>query len=110
MPPFEHAAAFGYDGTNDYYNFLARVAEEMPGTSVMELGTCTGGSTSYLAAAGAASVISVDIWQQPARRERLTALTDVELRERDTTDPTLADVLGKWCCRLPPALQLGWSR
>jgi predicted O-methyltransferase YrrM len=38
--------SFGFDGSNQYYNLLNAVAKELQPNLVVELGTCTGGSTS----------------------------------------------------------------
>ena len=42
--------SFGRDPSNPYYDLLYTVAKELQPSLVVELGTCTGGSTSHLAA------------------------------------------------------------
>ncbi len=83
--------SFGFDGSNPYYNLLYSVAKELQPKFVVELGTCTGGSTSHLAAGTSGKVLSIDIEIRPDARERLLAFDNVELMQGDTSDPALAD-------------------
>ncbi len=81
--------SFGFDGSNPYYNLLYSVAKELQPDFVVELGTCTGGSTSHLAAGTNCKVISIDIEIRPDARERLLAFDNIELIQGDTQDPAL---------------------
>ena len=63
---------------------------------VVELGTCTGGSTSYLGAGCPETrVISVDIVQHPEVAKRLTVFPNVELWTYDTNDPAFREAVEK---------------
>jgi predicted O-methyltransferase YrrM len=63
---------------------------------VVELGTCTGGSTSYLGAASPTTrVISVDIVQHHETAKRLAYFPNVELWADNTNDPALYTALEK---------------
>jgi predicted O-methyltransferase YrrM len=62
---------------------------------VVELGTCTGGSTSYIASAGATRVVSIDIEQRSTAKDALSVFDSVELWQRDTKDPLLVDEVRK---------------
>ncbi len=53
--------SFGFDGSNPYYNLLYAVAKALQPQLVVDLGTCTGGSASHLAAGTNGKVISIDI-------------------------------------------------
>lgn len=81
--------SFGLDGSNPYYNLLYTVAQELQPQFVVELGTCTGGSTSHLAAGTSGKVLSIDIEIRPDARERLLAFDNVELMQGDTRDAAL---------------------
>jgi predicted O-methyltransferase YrrM len=87
--PFESRQTWGRDGSNSYYDFVANVVIETKAQLVLELGTCTGCSTSYLAAAGAVRVFSIDIEQRDTARQALSRFSKVELWQRDTRDLAL---------------------
>ncbi len=87
--------SFGFDGSNPYYNLLYSVAKELQPKLVIELGTCTGGSTSHLAAGTSGKVLSIDIEIRPDARELLLAFDNVELMQGDTRDPELVAEVAK---------------
>jgi tetratricopeptide (TPR) repeat protein len=88
MTPVVHPLVYGRDASNPYYDFLFRLVERYKPKLVVELGTCTGGSTSYLAAGCAETrVISVDIQQNPLVAQRHSCFPNVELWQCDTKDP-----------------------
>lgn len=87
--------SFGSDGSNRYYDLLYSVARELQHIFVVELGTCTGGSTSHLAAGSSGKVLSIDIEVRPDARERLLAFDNVELMQGDTRDATLVAEVAK---------------
>ena len=94
MPLVSHPLVYGRDASNPYYDFLYRLVENYKPRLVVELGTCTGGSTSYLAAANPDTrVISVDIIQHPEVAKRLSAFPNVELWTYDTRDPAFKERL-----------------
>ncbi len=86
---------FGLDGSNPYYNLLYSVAKELQPKLIVELGTCTGGSTSHLAAGTSSKVLSVDIEIRADARERLLAFDNVELMQGDTRNPELVTEVAK---------------
>lgn len=83
--------SYGFDGSNQYYNLLYVVAKELQPNLIVELGTCTGGSTSYLAAGTSGKVLSIDIEIRPDAKKRLFAFDCVELTQGDTRDPDLVN-------------------
>ncbi len=87
--------SFGFDGSNPYYNLLYSVAKERQPNLVVELGTCTGGSTSHFAAGTGGKVLSIDIEIRPDATNRLLAFDNIELRQGDTRDPALAAEVAK---------------
>ncbi len=87
--------SFGLDGSNQYYSLLYSVAKELQPNLVVELGTCTGGSTSHLAAGTSDKVLSIDIEIRPDARERLLAFQNVELMQGDTRDTELVAEVAK---------------
>ncbi len=87
--------SFGFDGSNPYYNLLYSVAKELQPNLVVELGTCTGGSTSHLAAGTSGKVLSIDIEIRPDAKKRLLAFDNVELMQGDTRDPELVAEIAK---------------
>ena len=89
--------SFGFDGSNPYCNLIYSVAKELQPEFVVELGTCTGGSTSHLAAGTSGKVLSIDIEIRPDARERLFAFDNVELMQGDTRDPNLAAEVAMRC-------------
>lgn len=95
MPTVQHPLVYGRDASNPYYDFLYRLVERYKPRLVVELGTCTGGSASYLAACPETRVISVDIVQHPEVVNRLAAFPNVELWTFDTRDPALKATLEK---------------
>jgi len=69
LPRLQDQRTFGRDNSNPYYDFLAYVARELPAGKVLELGTCTGACTSYLAVSRAdCHVLTVDISVRPRQR------------------------------------------
>ena len=78
--------SFGRDASNPYYGLLYTVSKELQPKFVVELGTCTGGSTSHLAAGTSGNVLSIDIEIRPDARERLLVFDNVELMHGDTLD------------------------
>ena len=62
---------------------------------IVELGTCTGGSTSHFAAGTTGKVISVDIESRPDTIERLKSFGNIELIVGNTRDPSLAWQISK---------------
>ncbi len=88
---FEHPSqcpdsrSFGLDGSNQYYTLLYDVANEFQ-PKLVELGTCTGGSTSHLATGTSGKVLSIDIEIRHDARERLLAFDNVELIQGGTLD------------------------
>jgi predicted O-methyltransferase YrrM len=84
--------SFGRDGSNQYYSLLYSVAKELQPRQVVELGTCTGGSTSHLAAGPPGKVLSIDIEIRPDAKERLLTFDNIELLQGDTLD----EGLGRW--------------
>ena len=96
LPVVQHPLVYGRDRSNPYYDFLYRLVENYKPRLVVELGTCSGGSTSYLAAANPDTrVISVDIVQHPEVVQRLNGLPNVELWTYDTRDPAIKARLEK---------------
>lgn len=93
LPLVEDPRVFGRDGSNAYYDLLYWVAQRTQPTLVVELGTCTGGSTSHLAAGTPGSVISIDIDTRPDARERLKVFDNLELITGDTRDPQVASLV-----------------
>ena len=87
--------SFGLDGSNQYYNLLYSVAKELQPNLVVELGTCTGGSTSHLAAATAGKVLSIDNEIRPDAKERLLAFDNIELMQGDTRSSELVNEVAK---------------
>ncbi len=87
--------SYGFDGSNQYYNLLYSFAKELQPNLVVELGTCTGGSTSHLAAGPSGKVLSIDIEIRPDTKERLLAFDNVELIHGDTRDPALVAEIAK---------------
>ena len=81
---------FGRDASNPYYDLLYYVAKELPSDLIVELGTCTGGSTSHFAAGSTGKVISLDIESRPDTIERLKPFDNIELIVGNTRDPALA--------------------
>ena len=71
------------------------MAKELQPEYVVELGTCTGGSTSHLAAGTSGNVLSIDIEIRPDAKERLFAFDNVELMQGDTRDPALVAEVAK---------------
>ena len=88
LRPAYPANAFGRDPSNPYYDFLYHVVAELGADRVLELGTCTGGSASHMAAARReCRVFTVDILQHPVTREKLrTYSPNVELVQGDSCD------------------------
>ena len=96
MPPVAHSLVFGRDASNPYYDFLFRLVEQYKPRLVVELGTCTGGSTGYLAAGCPETrVISVDMLQHPETVKRLSVFANVELWTYNTNDRKLREALEK---------------
>ncbi len=87
--------SFGFDGSNQYYNLLYSTAKELQPELVVELGTCTGGSTSHLAAGITGKVLSIDIEIRSDAKERLLALDNVELIQGNTRSPELVKEVAK---------------
>ena len=87
--------SFGFEGSNQYYNLLYSVAKEFQPNLVVELGTCTGGSTSHLAAGTAGKVLSIDIEIRPDAKERLLAFDNVVLMQGDTRSNVLVAEVSK---------------
>ena len=87
--------SFGLDGSNQYYSLLYSVARELQPNLVVELGTCTGGSTSHFAAGTSGKVLSVDIELHPIAKERLLAFDNVELMQGNTRSPELVAEVAK---------------
>ncbi len=87
--------SFGFDGSNQYYNLLYSVANELQPVFVVELGTCTGGSTSHLAAGTSGNVLSIDIEIRPDAKERLLTFDNIELIQGDTRSPELVAEVAK---------------
>lgn len=93
LAPVVHPHVYGRDGSNPYYDLLYHVSlNEKPNLTV-ELGCCTGGSTSYLAAGSSGKVISIDIAIQEGARSRLAVFPNVELIEADTREPGTAELI-----------------
>ncbi len=87
--------SFGFDGSNPYYSLFYSGAKELQPKFVVELGTCTGGSTSHLAAGTSGNVLPIDIEIRPDARERLLAFDNIKLRHGDTRDPELVAEVAK---------------
>ncbi len=83
--------SYGFDGSNQYYNLLYSVAKVLLPKLVVELGTCTGGSTSHLAAGTTGKVLSIDIEIRPDAKERLLTFDNIELLYGDARSPDLAN-------------------
>ncbi|MBI1331444.1 MAG: hypothetical protein GC165_01040 [Armatimonadetes bacterium] len=81
---------YGRDPSNPYYDLLYWTAKEFQPRLIVELGTCTGGSTSHLAAGTKGKVVSIDIDQRDETRRKLEAFDNIELIEGDTRDAVLA--------------------
>jgi len=90
LPVPEDPRVFGRDGSNPYYDLLYWVSKRTRPTLTVELGTCTGGSTSNLAARSIGKVVSIDIELRPDARERLAAFENLEQIQADTRDPEVA--------------------
>ncbi|MBC8066388.1 MAG: class I SAM-dependent methyltransferase [Chlorobia bacterium] len=90
LEPVPDTRVFGRDPSNPYYDLLYWVANDFKPSLTVELGTCTGGSTSNLAAGSENQVISIDVDIRPGARERLAIFPNIELIHGDTRDPTLA--------------------
>lgn len=90
LEPVDHPLVFGRDGSNSYYDLLFHVARNENPNLTVELGCCTGGSTSYLAAGSHGHVLSIDVAIQEGARNRLAAFENTELIEADTRDPATA--------------------
>jgi cephalosporin hydroxylase len=84
MPPVCDPRTWGRDLSNPYYDLLYRLVVELSAGTVLELGTCEGGSASFLAAGGARQVVTVDIEPRPESSERLRAFPSVEAWHGDT--------------------------
>src|SRR5262249_50801553 len=82
---------FGRDSSNLYYDFLYWTVQKLAADVVVELGTCTGGSTSYLAAAGAGSVTSIDRHLRPEAVDRLSSFSNITLIEGDSRSKEIAE-------------------
>jgi len=96
MPPVVHPHVFGRDASNPYYDFMYRLVEHYKPRLVVELGTCTGGSTSYLAAGCPETrVISVDKIQHEETVKRLSVFPNVDLWTYNTNDPAFKERLAK---------------
>ncbi|MBI1332734.1 MAG: hypothetical protein GC165_07620 [Armatimonadetes bacterium] len=86
---------YGRDPSNPYYDLLYWVTKEFQPKLTVELGTCTGGSTSHLAAGTKGKVVSIDIDQQDETRRKLEVFDNIELVEGDTRDSSLASEIAK---------------
>jgi predicted O-methyltransferase YrrM len=84
------ARVFGRDASNPYYDLLYWVAKALQPNFVVELGTCTGGSTAHLAAGTRGKVLSIDIEFRAGTAERLEAFGNIELLVADTRSPEVA--------------------
>jgi predicted O-methyltransferase YrrM len=83
--PFADPRVFGRDCSNPYYDFVTHVVRELGASSVLELGTYSGGSTSYLAAARSeCKVLTIDFEPKPGAAERLGGFANVEILVADT--------------------------
>ncbi len=88
--------SFGLDSSNPYYSLLYSVAKELQPKLVVELGTCTGGSTSHLAAGTSGQVLSIDIEIRADARERLLVFDNIEFIQGDTRSPELVAEVAKY--------------
>jgi predicted O-methyltransferase YrrM len=80
---------FGRDSSNPYYDFLTHIVRGFGASSVLELGTYSGGSTSYLGAARPeCRVLTIDFQPQPGAAERLGGFPNVEVLVADTLSPS----------------------
>lgn len=86
---------YGRDPGNPYHDLLYWTSIRLKPQLTVELGTCTGGSTSYLAAATTGKVVSIDIETRQSAIEGLAQFDNVELIKGDTRDPVLASEIAK---------------
>lgn len=86
---------FGRDASNPYYDLLYWIVQEIRPNLTVELGCCTGGSTSHLAAPGHGKVVSIDVDIRSEAKDRLAAFKNVKLVQGDTRDPVLASEIAK---------------
>jgi len=91
----QDARVYGRDPGNPYHDLLYWVSQELKPNLTVELGTCTGGSTSYLAAGSTGKVVTIDIETRPSAIEGLAKFGNVELIHGDTRDPVLAAEIAK---------------
>jgi predicted O-methyltransferase YrrM len=96
LPPASEPAVFGRDRSNPYYDFLYHLVKHLRADRILELGTCEGASTSYLAAALAeARIQTLDIELRPDTKARLSRFPNVEAIQGDSLDPEVVARLAK---------------
>lgn len=85
LPAIKDSRLYGRDSSNPYYDFLTHLLRDRKVAKVLELGTCTGASTSYLAIASPdCKVITVDIESHPAVTKQLSKFPNVEIWTANT--------------------------
>ncbi|HLO98001.1 MAG TPA: CmcI family methyltransferase [Fimbriimonas sp.] len=93
--PCTDERAYGRDPGNPYHDLLWFATKVLEPKLTVELGACTGGSTSYLAAASTGQVISIDIENRAETHQRLSVFDSIKLIHGDTRDPALAQQISK---------------
>lgn len=92
LAPVTDPRTYGRDASNPYYDFLYRLSDFLHAERILELGTCTGGSTSFLARGRpAARVYTVDTAPLPMAVERLSSFANVEMIRGDTLSPKIVE-------------------
>ena len=95
LAPVAHPHIYGRDDSNPYYDFLYHLSMDVKPDLTVELGCCTGGSTSYLAAGTKGKVVSIDIFLQEGAKSKLSVFPNIQLIGADTRDPQTAELISK---------------